>query len=748
MSEHKTDATGEATSAVESRTERASVRRDPRADPDDEPTASRVDVFTDRGAESLSSAALSLRRELAKLSQQAAAVERSIEEQQRRERAEALERIEAANGKALEAEQNLKIAEAEVATLRRLHETALAEIQSVRSERDELRAAADESSKAKSELAELQAETETLREAHASALKEAATLQGELAELRKREQAGTEKATASESELQAMRERIDRLTAELAQAREETTEAKAEGARFRDESRAATEAAEKKQSDLERDLANAQEEVARLEKALADARTFEEKASTAQSELEAARITAAETRSEVHRLEREVEAARRERDVTKELVVMSERETTDLRTTLERRERELEMALAATASANARATAAERARAMVEEGARQLRDEVMNAFTRWRAVTPSMVPPPVATTSSIAPALALLSSMRPGTPSESAPPGLGSIKPDIEGVIAVSSTPPPVAEEPPSADGGPVTKRATSEAPVSARPATSSDEPEAVLDEAEIVEDYPARIAPPPPPLPKKPAGMSEAPPASADERDALFGQLAQAGQARDAAIKLLIRPEWLQGKPPLELLVALTLIDYDADSPLLQLGRAWEREPLAHAIVGALRDEPDAKAREHGAWLLRHLGTASTWSSMAELLGNEEESIAVRRWLLEGVEDLVRSKGLGWSEVGELVSRLAKSSDASLRNTAVGVMAALDASDDKRRTLLEIVQSEDDEVVLAAAVQALAGALPVELDPVVKERLLAHPSARVQQSVLELVERTKSSTS
>ena len=49
-----------------------------------------------------------------------------------------------------------------------------------------------------------------------------------------------------------------------------------------------------------------------------------------------------------------------------------------------------------------------------------------------------------------------------------------------------------------------------------------------------------------------------------------------------------------------------------------------------------------------------------------------------------------------------------------------------------------------DGEVVLASAVHALASVLPIELDPAVIERLLGHPSARVQRSVRDLVERAK----
>src|SRR4051794_37250580 len=89
MGEHKPE-TGD-TTGFESRAERSHMRRDPRADPDDEPASSRVDVYGNERverspappADSVSNAALTLRRELAKLHQQAAAVERTLEEQRR-----------------------------------------------------------------------------------------------------------------------------------------------------------------------------------------------------------------------------------------------------------------------------------------------------------------------------------------------------------------------------------------------------------------------------------------------------------------------------------------------------------------------------------------------------------------------------------------------------------------------------------------------------------------------------------------
>jgi hypothetical protein len=78
------------------------------------------------------------------------------------------------------------------------------------------------------------------------------------------------------------------------------------------------------------------------------------------------------------------------------------------------------------------------------------------------------------------------------------------------------------------------------------------------------------------------------------------------------------------------------------------------------------------------------------------------------------------------------------------LRDGVVGILLSLDRSDEKRRLLLEILRTDDDEVVLASAVNALASVLPMELDPTVISRLLEHPSARVQRSVRDLIERAK----
>ena len=374
-------------------------RRDPRADPDDEPISGRVDVVTvDRGGERqgpsvdvLTNAALTLRRELAKLHQQAAAVERTIEDQ-RRERSEAFERVELANSRAQDLEHKLELAEAEVVNVRRLHDTALEDLQRVRAERDDLSRAIESAKSAADDLARMRAEVEALRKARDEALEATSTREAELAEIRKREQTEAQKVSDGETELRLLRERLERTSAELSRSREEAAHSKAEAVRLRQEAADAADAAAKKHAETERERSAAREDVERLERTLAEARAGAEKLVVIEADLATARTEAADARAEISRLEREVETARHTRDVSVERTMMVEREIDDARKEAERLQREIEAQAIASASANTRAIAAERARLFVEDSVKQLRDEVTTAFARWRSMTPSTPP--------------------------------------------------------------------------------------------------------------------------------------------------------------------------------------------------------------------------------------------------------------------------------------------------------------------------------------------------------------------
>src|SRR5437016_1541019 len=106
------------------------MRRDDRAEPDDDEgtgpsRVERVDVVNVEGTatrDSTTSAVMSLRRELARLTQQATAVERSLEDQ-RRDRGDALEKLEKATERILQLEARLSAVEAEAGSLRRLNES-------------------------------------------------------------------------------------------------------------------------------------------------------------------------------------------------------------------------------------------------------------------------------------------------------------------------------------------------------------------------------------------------------------------------------------------------------------------------------------------------------------------------------------------------------------------------------------------------------------------------------------------------
>lgn len=819
------------------------VRRDPRADPDDEPISERVDVVTmDRGSgdrnstiDSLTNAALTLRRELAKLHQQAAAVERTIEDQ-RRERSDAIERAEAVNVRAAELQHRAEAAEAEVANLKNLHDQ-------VRAERDELARALEQTKATAEDLQRTRDDLAVVRREKEEIVRAAATFENELTEIRRREQTGAQKATDTEAELQAVRERFERTSAELLSAREEVTAAKAETVKFRQEAAEAAEVAAQKLSESEHERLSAKEQISRLEQTIADMKAVHEKVTRLDADLTNARMELVNGRSEIGRLERDLEDVRQARDVASERALMAEKDRDDAKKEVERLQQALDLANQSAANANARASSAERARLTSEESVRALRDEITTAFARWRSATPSVAPPPGSVApptravplnelgqipgaaplpreavsappeTKLEPAKIAPSSAQtappsaqmnlPATVSGPPPPPEAETRPVLDDDWgAPSSPPPPKPRSAPPPSGSMRASKSPSQAPSQSKlPSVTPPKPSSVrVPAAAAVSPEPAKspslpplhprsvppappsrsVAPPmrsvPPPLPARaqsippavypsvpPAGpLAPLPPATSptappprpeessvvtyvsQERANYIELLGSPKTSREAALALREHPDWLRGRPPIELLLALTLLDYDIEDPVFELARAWDRDPLCRALVAALRDEPEPKLREHAAWLLKHLGAAASWPSLAELVSNEEESPAVRRWLLEAVERLVATGAIGWSEVGDLCQRMIKHGDSSLRDGVVGVIAALDRSDDKRRLLLEVLRTDHDEVVLASAVQALTTALPIELDPSVAERLLGHPSARVQQSVVEFIERSK----
>jgi hypothetical protein len=229
--------------------------------------------------------------------------------------------------------------------------------------------------------------------------------------------------------------------------------------------------------------------------------------------------------------------------------------------------------------------------------------------------------------------------------------------------------------------------------------------------------------------------------------REELLAKLVDPDKREEAASELKQHPDWLRSVPPPTFVAALASVDYNADASVFELARVWDREPLCHSLIASLRSESDDRLREHSAWLLKHLAAPSSWKAIADLACSDDEPPQLRRWLLEALDRLAAGRAIGWRELGELVTTVARNPDASLRDGVVGILVSLDRSDEKRRLLVDILRTDDDEVVLASAVNALASVLPMDLDPALTERLLGHPSPRVQRSVQDLVERMKLKT-
>jgi len=702
----------------------ASGRRDDRVEPEDDDEAlssSRVDVVNVDGprGDLASSGMGSLRRELAKLHQQAAAVERSLDEQ-RRDRADALDRLERATERVLLLEGRLSGAEAEALSLRKMHEAALADLGTLRAERDDLLRAVEGAKAASADMAKLRKELEDERARAAGALRAVAKTESDLAEVKKRQFQGALRITDLESEISSLRDKLERAKKEITDAREAGRKAEADAAKAKE--------------DNARDRATARDRIDLLERALDDARSA---ASRAESELEQLRAA------------REAEAQN------------AARELATVRAAEKQAQEDLAAARAAAQEAELRATSARAARAAMEDAVRRVREDVAAAFARITPTT-SPVPPPLPVVGPVLHTPEVVSI--PPEMVESLPPDAPSIPPaplaltlDSEWPSVTPSAPPPEATPP--ADEAVASPASASVPPPmsSAQPAPPASVPAPLYASVppQVHPSAPAARAeasvpptPPPangsvPPLTRRAASIFP-PEEGGAAREDLLAKLVDPQHANDAAAELRNHPDWLRSMPPPAFVAALANVDYDSESAVFDLARAWEREPLCHAILASLRSDPDARVREHAAWLLKHLAAPSQWKAIADLAKSDEESVQTRRWLLEALDRLAAGRAIGWRELGDVASAVARHPDPTLRDGVVGILVSLDRSDEKRKLLLEILRADNDEGVIASAVNALASVLPIELDPAVVERLLGHPSPRVQRSVRELIERAK----
>lgn len=843
------DAPAGTTPDDERRPPRASVipRRDDRAEPDDDDVATgRVDVVSFE-RDTATTGVGALRRELARLHQQASAVERSIEDQ-RRERRDHEERLARATERIVQLEARLAAADAEATNVRRIHENVLQDMQGLRSERDDLARVVETAKIATADIAKYKQDAEDQRVRAERLQKEIAKLEGDIADLKKKQFQEALKVTDKDTELGSMRDKlqaagreaeaakneaarakgeVERAQAELEEAkkaiekaheetnaaradattaREDATRAREEATKAREETNRAREEVSKAKEDNLRDRATARDRIDLLERALDDARAV---------------TVRWETDYEALRMDREAEVRRAAED----LAAANEVEA--------RVRRELEDALTAAAQAEERANTAVAAKNALEDAVLRVRDDVAAAFSRLDGATaspfttrsPSVlpratgIPAPPTTSPGVGGIVAAANARVPSGPPESLDEewkspdsvepgtrkGLGivggeSLAPDSPPSPASKSVPPPVGSSaspvlpqvksiPPPTYASVPPQVHESTAPASKKvtmppPAGGTIDLEGLVEEAYGIKAEKADDAAPgdakeddgadadavakadadakadPDADAKADAGTdtngstrpsasvprgSVFPPAEGGAvREELFSKLVDPSHASSAAAELKSHTDWLQGRPPPTFMAALASIDYDAEGAIFELARAWEREPLCQALIAALRSEPDPRLREHTAWLLKHLASATHVKAIADLARSEEESVQTRRWLLEALDRLAAGRAIGWKDVGDVVTAVGRHSDSMLRDGVVGVLVSLDRSDEKRRALLEILRADDDEGVIANAVNGLASVLPIELDPAVVERLLGHPSPRVQRSVRELIERAR----
>lgn len=746
-------------------------RHDPRADPDDEPNASRIDVVeVERGnpGDILSSAANNLRRELAKLHQQAAAVERTLEDH-RRERTEAIDKLQRSAEATMELEDRLAQAEAEINSLRRLQEVTLGDLHAARSERDDLQRAVEAAKTSLDDLGKLKTDLEEVRRSRDAAERNAATKDSELAEIRKRQQADSLERSDTEAELEGVRAMLERAKAELVQAREAEEKLQKERDLAKEDASKAHEASQKVRSDADAERESARELLADLERRAEDAAAVREKVSAAERDLVGAKGALDEAKASIARLEGELTAMKNARDTNAELAAVREKALSAANEEIDRLRADREAALANASRADLARTNVERERDAVLESTRRLREELSTAFTRHEgdvragrsALPPRLSSPPRASVPSPS---AKETSQAPAAAASAAPPASSPVTTSASGSPpAESGTSSPATTASDSKSAPKHVHRPPSTPPLDDEAWTSPTEPDGTAI-ARAIDALEVRVAagsiPPlsrvptaPPPSLANPkleevtrvvlAKNAEDPDLEVDEveveSDDLFANLDDPASARATLDTLRDTPEVLRGVPPKELVDALTHLDYDAEAAVFELARLWEREPMCHALLRALKDQEDLRLREHAAWLLKHLGAATAWKSIADMAKNESEPVPLRRWLIEALDRLAAGRSVGWRELGDIVTALAKHPDPTIRDGVVGVLTSLETSEDKRRLLVEILEHDDDEGVLTSAMNALGNALPSELDPKIVARLTTHPSSRVQRNLKEL---------
>ena len=401
------------------------IRRDDRAEPDDDEEAggaSRVDVVSVDGArgDTATSGMVALRRELAKLNQQAAAVEKSLDDQ-RRERTDALERREKERQHTLTLEARIASAEAETALLRKAHEAAIAELRAAHvTSLTELRQARDE-----------RAAFETTA-AIVKAAAAARTAKEEEAAAKTAKEEAAAKTAKEAAAAKTAKEEAAKHAAAVTKLNEDLARAKADHARDRTTARERIDV-------LERSAEEASAATQRMQADLDTARQNEVRLS--------GEVQAAKQNAEL--LVAQYETARQtEESLLDEIEAARQRE--------ERVSRQLEIALARAVEAESQALNISLQHATLEGSLRTLRDEVTNAFARVgslaaaaAAVSSSRMLP---ITADLTAPFAAPTAVAGGEPRASAPPsGLKTLEPPVPNELpgdAKRSNPPPPSDGP------------------------------------------------------------------------------------------------------------------------------------------------------------------------------------------------------------------------------------------------------------------------------------------------------------
>ena len=189
-------------------------------------------------------------------------------------------------------------------------------------------------------------------------------------------------------------------------------------------------------------------------------------------------------------------------------------------------------------------------------------------------------------------------------------------------------------------------------------------------------------------------------------ERDAWLSRLDGSG-AGEAVATIRSHPEWMRGEPPAALTRALRALTYDAERPLLDLARDWERGPLVEALWRELEGAETPAGRAHVAWLIKALPGKEVWERAARAGTNPEEALPVRVFLLDALDRLAFANAIGWHDLKTVIELCRTDSQPVIRERVPGMLMSLPVSHEGTEVLLSMLEDEQTSV-MTAALQAL----------------------------------------